>query len=63
MENQLSQIIATIYNEISDNVFVYKLFSNPTLLESLKRIENNEVFTTLEPFCVDELQVCISFYY
>ena len=59
MENQLSQIIATIYDEISDNLFIYKLFSNPILLETLKRIESVEVFTTLEPFCVDELQVCI----
>ena len=59
MENQLNQGIATISDEIPDNVFVYKLFSNPTLLESLKQIENIEFFTTLEPFCVDELQVCI----
>ena len=62
MENQLNQGIATISDEISDNVFVYKLFSNPALLESLKQIENIEIFTTLEPFCVDELQVCIFFY-
>ena len=62
MDNQLSQIIATISDEISDSVFVYKLFSNPTLLESLKRIENVEVFTALEPFCFDELQVCIFYF-
>ena len=62
MENQLSQVTAIISDEISDNVFVYKLFSNPTLLETLKRIENIKVFTTLEPFCVDELQVSIFYY-
>ena len=56
MENQM--IIATISDEISDSVFVYKLFSNPTLLETLKkRIEDIEVYTTLKPFCVDKLKV------
>ena len=62
MENQLSQIIATTSDELSENAFVYKLFSNPTLLETLKRIENVEIFKTLEPFCSDELQVCIFYY-
>ena len=62
MENQLSQGVATISDETFDNVFVYKLFSNPTLLESVKKIQNVEIFTTLEPFCVDELQVCIVYY-
>ena len=56
MENQTR--ISTISDELYDDVMIYKLFSNPTLLETLKRIENVEVFTTLEPFCVDELQVC-----
>ena len=56
------QIIAIISDETFDHVFVYKLYSNPTLLESLKRIENIEIFTTLERFCVDELQVSIFYY-
>ena len=59
MENQLSQGSSTISDELSDNVLVYKLFSNPTLLETLKRIENVEIFKTLEPFCSDEVKVCI----
>ena len=58
MENQLSQVIATTSDEISDNVLVYKLFSNSTLLESLKLIENIEVFTTLKLFCTYEIKVC-----
>ena len=59
MENQT---ISTMYDEISDNVFIYKLYSNPNVLESLKQVENDEIFTTLKPFCVDELQVCIFHY-
>ena len=62
MENQLSQVIATTSDKISDNVFVYKLFSNPALLESLKQIENIEVFTALETFYNDEVKVCIFYY-
>ena len=58
MENQLSQEIAIISDETFDNVFVYKLYSNPTLLESLKLIENIEVFTTLKLFCTYEIKVC-----
>ena len=60
MENQMT--VSTITDELYDDVIIYKLFSNSILLETLKRIENNEVFTTLEPFCVDELQVCIFYY-
>ena len=59
MENQMT--ISTISDELYDDVVIYKLFSNPNLFESLKQIENNEIFTALEPFCVDELQVCIFF--
>ena len=62
MENQLNQETATIFDEIADNVFVYKLFSNPTLLETLKQTENVEVFTTLEPFFVDEIKVCVFYH-
>ena len=62
MENQLSQEIAIISDETFDHVFVYKLYSNPTLLESLKRIENIEVFTALEPYYSDEIKVCIFYY-
>ena len=46
----------------SDDVIIYKLFSNPTLLETLKQIESIEVFKNLESFCTDELQVC-KFYF
>ena len=60
MENQMT--VSTITDELYDDVIIYKLFSNSILLETLKQIENNEVFTTLEPFCVDELQVCIFYY-
>ena len=59
MGNLLCQRVATTSDETSDNVLVYKLFSNPTLLETLKRIENVEIFKTLEPFCLDDVQVCI----
>ena len=62
MENQLNQEIATTSDKISDNVFVYKLFSNPALLESLKQIENIEVFTVLKLFCTDQIKVCIFYY-
>ena len=62
MENQLNQEISTISDEIADSVFVYKLFSNPTLLETLKQTENVEVFTTLEPFFVDEIKVCVFYH-
>lgn len=55
MENQNS--ISTISDEVYDNVLVYKLFSNPALLESLKQIENIEVFKSLEKFYVSDLKV------
>ena len=60
MENQMT--IETISDEVYDDVIVYKLFSNPTLLESLKNIENNEVFTAIEEFFTNELKVC-KFYF
>ena len=59
MENHLSQGNATISDETSDNFLIYKLFSNPTLLETLKQTENIEIFAALKPFCIEELQVCI----
>ena len=59
MENQMT--VSTISDELYDDVVIYKLFSNPNLFESLKQIENNEIFTALKSFCVDELQVCIVF--
>ena len=62
MENLLSQGVATTSDELSENAFVYKLFSNPTLLETLKRIENVEIFKTLETFCRAEVKVCIFYY-
>ena len=45
MDNKMT--IATISDEVFDDVFVYKLYSNPTLLESLKQIERPEIFTAV----------------
>ena len=59
MENQMT--ISTISDELYDDVIIYKLFGNPTLLESLKQIKDVEIFTCLEPFCPDDLKVCIFF--
>ena len=59
MENKLSRKRDDVN---SNDVIIYELFSNPTLLESLKRIENIEVFKNLESFCTDELKVC-KFYF
>ena len=56
--NTLIETISTISDEDFDRVFVYKLYNNPKLLESLKRIESYEVFTPLEDLCTDELKVC-----
>ena len=50
--------IETISDQHYDDVIIFKLFSKPTLLKSLKRIENIEVFTAIEEFYVDELKVC-----
>ena len=55
MENQ--KTISTISDRLCDDAIIYKLFSNPTLFETLKQIENVEVFTALEFFCTDELKV------
>ena len=55
-------IISTISDEFYDDVIIYKLFSNPTLLESLKQIENVEIFTAVEEFYFDDLKVCIYFF-
>ena len=60
MENQMT--ISNVSDELYDDVFIYKLFSNSTLLKSLKKIKYLEVFTTLKPFCTDELKVCIILY-
>ena len=60
MENQMT--ISTICDEFYDDVIIYKLFNNPTLLESLKRIESVKLFKTLKPFCSNELKVCILYY-
>ena len=49
---------SNISDEDYDRVFVYKLYNNPMLLESLKSIESSEVFTPLEDLCTDELKVC-----
>ena len=49
--------IETISDQHYDDVIIYKLFRNPTLLESLKQMENIEVFTAIEEFYVDDLKV------
>ena len=59
MENQ--KTISTISDRLCDDAIIYKLFSNPTLFETLKQIENVEIFTALEFFCTDKLKVCIFF--
>ena len=56
MESQTT--ISTISDDIYDGVFIYKLFSNPTLLESLKQIERPELFTAIEEFYTCGLKVC-----
>ena len=45
-------------DKLYDDVFTYKLKSEPSLLESLKQIDNLDVFTPLEHFCADEHKVC-----
>ena len=61
MDNQMSQTISTISDEVYDAVFIFKLFNKPTMLESLKSIEGPEVFTELTTFCTNGLKVCILF--
>ena len=56
MESQMT--ISTISDETYDGVFIYKLFSNPVLLESLKQIERPELFTAIEEFFTYDLKVC-----
>ena len=60
MENQMT--ISTFSDELFDDVIIYKLFSNPDLFETLKQIENVEIFKTLESFCPDDVKVCIFYY-
>ena len=55
--------ILTISDELHDDVIIYKLFNNPTLLETLKRFENIEIIIAVEPFCFGELKVCKIFYF
>ena len=55
MDNQMT--ISTISDALYDDIIIYKLFNNPTLLESLKRIERPKVFTAIEEFYVDNLKV------
>ena len=59
MENQMT--ISTISDELYDDVVIYKLYSNPILLETLKQIENVEIFTAVEEFYFDDLKVCLYF--
>ena len=40
-----------------DDMFVFKVCGNPTLLESLKTISQHQVFAELKEFCSDEIKV------
>ena len=60
MENQMSHTISTVSDEDYDEVFVFKLFNNPSLLDSLKSIERPEIFSPLKELInIDLLKVCI----
>ena len=59
MENQMT--ISTISDEFYDDVIIYKLYSNPTLMEGFKKIERQKVFTAIEEFFDDDLKVCTVF--
>ena len=61
MENQTA--ISNAPDKPYDDVFTYKLNSEPNLLESLKQIDKLDVFTPLEKFCGDEHKVCKFRYY
>ena len=60
MEKQMT--VSTISDELYDDIIINKLFSNPTLLEILKRIERPKVFTAIKEFYVDNLKVRTVFY-
>ena len=53
--------ISTISDEFYDDVIIYKLYSNPTLMEGFKKIERQKVFTAIEEFFDDDLKVCTVF--
>ena len=55
--------VSTVCDELYDDVIIYKLFSNPTLMKSIKQIESKEAFTPVESFCTDEIKVCIFCYW
>ena len=50
----------TLTETSDDKVFVYKIFSKPSLLESLKQIEEpDNIFNALKEFCSNKLKVCL----
>ena len=61
MENRMSRTRSINPDELHDDVFIFKISNNPSLLKSLKRIEKPEVFSPLKEFYIDELKVCESF--
>ena len=61
MENQMSQTRSINTDELHDNVFLFKVSGNPSLLEILKQVEKPEVFTSLNEFCNDDVKVCSTF--
>ena len=59
----MNQTRPTISDDLQDKVFVFKISNDPSLTEKLKTVEIPEVFTPLNEFFKDELQVCINFKY
>ena len=55
----MSQITS---NKLHDDVFVFKILNDLNLTEKLKTVEVEEVFTSLNDFCSDELKVSTLFY-
>ena len=45
-----------------DKVFIFKVFNNPGLLETLKSIKQHQVYFDLKNFCTEEIKVCYLFY-
>ena len=49
----------TTTNELHDKVFIFKVFNNPGLLESLKSINQHQVYLDLKNFCSEEIKVYV----
>ena len=53
----MSQTATTNSDELHDKVFIFKVFNNPGLLESLKSINQHQVYLDLKNFCSEEIKV------